>query len=160
MLYQSRAISFNLPFFLIFQSRTFHENGKRHQQAVENRLYEIKRKGAKDEKKSTLEEKWLQDMEEKAMSDYRKKDLGNNSDLTAQIFNQKRAQRDAEEEGKLLTFKIKPSSNIDYQIAHSTLVDYLAQVIYAKNCPTTLYCIFLIGMGSNDHHAKYQGVFP
>ena len=54
-------------------------------------------------------------MEEKAMSDYRKKDLGNNSDLTAQIFNQKRAQRDAEEEGKLLTFKIKPST-IDYQI--------------------------------------------
>ena len=77
---------------------------------MENRLYEIKRKGAKDEKKSTLEEKWLQDMEEKAMSDYRKKDLGNNSDLTAQIFNQKRAQRDAEEEGKLLTIKIKPSN--------------------------------------------------
>ena len=108
-------IKFRKPFHLIclfpliFQSRTFHENGKRHQQAVENRLYEIKRKGAKDEKKSTLEEKWLQDMEEKAMSDYRKKDLGNNSDLTAQIFNQKRAQRDAEEEGKLLTFKIKPS---------------------------------------------------
>ena len=107
-------------FFLIFQSRTFHENGKRHQQAVENRLYEIKRKGAKDEKKSTLEEKWLQDMEEKAMSDYRKKDLGNNSDLTAQIFNQKRAQRDAEEEGKLLTFKIKPST-IDYQIQCLTI---------------------------------------
>ena len=110
MSFQSKAISFKLPFFLIFQSRTFHENGKRHQQAVENRLYEIKRKGAKDEKKSTLEEKWLQDMEEKAMSDYRKKDLGNNSDLTAQIFNQKRAQRDAEEEGKLLTYKIKPST--------------------------------------------------
>ena len=67
---------------------------------MENRLYEIKRKGAKDEKKSTLEEKWLQDMEEKAMSDYRKKDLGNNSDLTAKIFNQKRAERDAEEEGE------------------------------------------------------------
>ena len=26
--------------------------------------------------------------------------------------------------------------------AHSSLVDYLAQVIYAKNCPTTFYCIF------------------
>ena len=25
---------------------------------------------------------------------------------------------------------------------HSSLVDYLAQVIYAKNCPTTFYCIF------------------
>ena len=25
---------------------------------------------------------------------------------------------------------------------HSSLVDYLAQVTYAKNCPTTFYCIF------------------
>ena len=25
---------------------------------------------------------------------------------------------------------------------HSSLVDYLAQVIYAKNCPTIFYCIF------------------
>ena len=25
---------------------------------------------------------------------------------------------------------------------HSSLVDYLAQVIDAKNCPTTFYCIF------------------
>ena len=25
---------------------------------------------------------------------------------------------------------------------HSSLVDYLAQVINAKNCPTTFYCIF------------------
>ena len=25
---------------------------------------------------------------------------------------------------------------------HSSLVDYLAQVMYAKNCPTTFYCIF------------------
>ena len=31
---------------------------------------------------------------------YRKKDLGNNSDLTAQIFNQKRAERDAETESE------------------------------------------------------------
>ena len=37
--------------------------------------------------------------------------------------------------------------------AHSSLVDYLAQVIYAKNYPP-------IGMGSYDHHAKYQDVFP
>ena len=27
-------------------------------------------------------------------------------------------------------------------VLHSSLVDYLAQVIYAKNCPTTFYCIF------------------
>ena len=26
--------------------------------------------------------------------------------------------------------------------AHSSLVEYLAQVINAKNCPTTFYCIF------------------
>ena len=26
--------------------------------------------------------------------------------------------------------------------SHSSLVDYLAQVINAKNCPTTFYCIF------------------
>ena len=25
---------------------------------------------------------------------------------------------------------------------HSSLVDYLAQVTYAKNCPTTFHCIF------------------
>ena len=25
---------------------------------------------------------------------------------------------------------------------HSSLVDYLAQVVYGKNCPTTFYCIF------------------
>ena len=43
---------------------------------------------------------------------------------------------------------------------HSSLEDYLAQVTYAKNCPTTFYCIFQIGMGSYDHRAKYQGVFP
>ena len=28
------------------------------------------------------------------------------------------------------------------QPGHSSLVDYLAQVIYAKKCPTTFYCIF------------------
>ena len=27
---------------------------------------------------------------------------------------------------------------------HSSLVDYLAQVIYAKNCPTSFYCIFRV----------------
>ena len=37
---------------------------------------------------------------------------------------------------------------------HSSLVDQLVQVIYAKNCPTTLLH-FPIGMGSYDHHEKY-----
>ena len=59
-------------------------------------------------------------------------------------------------------------------------LDNSAQLIYAKNYPTTFYCIFQwrpgiavsvtqvfsslspvsIGMGSYDHHEKYQGVFP
>ena len=41
------------------------------------------------------------------------------------------------------------------------LVHYLAQVIYAKNCPTTFYCIFQLvwTVGSYDHHPKYHGVF-
>ena len=29
-----------------------------------------------------------------------------------------------------------------YARIHSSLVDYLAHVKYAKNCPTTFYCIF------------------
>ena len=73
--------------FFLFQSVSFHENGRKHQQAVENRLYEIKKRGRKDEQKANLEEKWLQDIEKKAMNDYRKKDLGNNADITAQVFN-------------------------------------------------------------------------
>ena len=47
-----------------------------------------------------------------------------------------------------------------YWRPHSSLVEYLAQVIYAKNCPPFFYCIFqLVLTGSYDHHAKYQGVF-
>lgn len=79
------------------QSVSFHENGLRHRQAVENRLYEIKRKGRKDELKSNMEKKWLEEIEHKAMNDYRSKDLGNNADITAQIFNQKRAEREENE---------------------------------------------------------------
>ena len=33
--------------------------------------------------------------------------------------------------------KVFHSSNV-----HNSLVDYLTQVIYAKNCPITFYCIF------------------
>ena len=32
--------------------------------------------------------------------------------------------------------------DFDDAVSHSSLVDYLAQVIKAKNCPTTFYCIF------------------
>ena len=72
----------------------FHESGRRHQAAVATRLEEIGRKGAKDERKAKKQEEWLQKMEQAAMNDYRKKDLaGDNKDLTAAIFHQKRGQR-------------------------------------------------------------------
>lgn len=85
-------LKFSKRFHVIFQSISFHENGRRHQQAVENRLYEIKRKGKKDDLKAKREEDWLKDIERKAMNDYRSKDLGNNADITAKIFNQKRSE--------------------------------------------------------------------
>ena len=34
------------------------------------------------------------------------------------------------------------TGNVTISLQHSSLVDYLAQVIWAKNCPTTFYCIF------------------
>ena len=72
----------------------FHENGKRHQQAVKDRLRDIGQKGARDEKKTAKEDVWLKQMEQQAMKDYRAKDLQENSDLTAKIFNEKRCERD------------------------------------------------------------------
>ena len=38
--------------------------------------------------------------------------------------------------------QIMPITSIVASPHHSSLVDYLAQVINAKNCPTTFYCIF------------------
>ena len=39
---------------------------------------------------------------------------------------------------------------------HSSLVDYLAQVIHGNNYPSTFYCIFhLVWVHTYDHHAKY-----
>lgn len=78
-------------------SISFHENGRRHQQAVENKLYDIRKKGRLTDRKVEREEQWMKEIEAKAMKDYRSKDLeSKNSDITAQIFHQKRAQRDEE----------------------------------------------------------------
>lgn len=74
----------------------FHENGKRHQQAVKDRLRDIGQKGARDERKTAKEELWMKQIEQQAMKDYRAKDLQENSDLTAKIFNEKRCERDKE----------------------------------------------------------------
>ena len=42
-----------------------------------------------------------------------------------------------------------------------TMVDYLAQMIYlCKKLSHHFLLHFPIGIGSYDHHAKYQGVFP
>jgi hypothetical protein len=52
--------------------------------------------------------------------------------------------------------------SVDFKrfLSHSSLVDYLAQVIYAKKLSHHFLLHFPIGMGSYDHHTKYQGVFP
>ena len=44
--------------------------------------------------------------------------------------------------------------------AYPSLVDYLAQVKNAKKLSHHFLLHFLIGIGSYDHHTKYQGVFP
>ena len=68
-------------------------------------MRDIGQKGAKDEKKSAKEDQWLKQMEQQAMKDYRNKDLQDNSDLTAKIFNEKRGERDNESEKDVLQAK-------------------------------------------------------
>ena len=68
-------------------------------------MRDIGQKGAKDEKKSAKEDQWLKQMEQQAMKDYRNKDLQDNSDLTAKIFNEKRGERDSESEKDVLQAK-------------------------------------------------------
>ena len=47
------------------------------------------------------------------------------------------------------------------EVEDSSLVDYLAQVIYVcKKLSYHFLLHFPIGMSPYDHHAKYQGVFP
>nr|ACO15359.1 WW domain-binding protein 4 [Caligus clemensi] len=70
----------------------FHEGGKKHQMAVQNRLKEIRRKGLEDSRNSRSEAAMLQQMEEDAINSYRNKDLGANADITASILNKRRAE--------------------------------------------------------------------
>ena len=44
--------------------------------------------------------------------------------------------------GNILEPKVRIQQNLICSYTHSCLVDYLAQLIYAKNCPITFYCIF------------------
>ena len=61
-----------------------------------------------------------------------------------------------------LTFQVcnRPNKTKENTSQHSSLVDYFAQVIYAKKLSHQFLLYFPIGMGSYDHHAYYQGVFP
>eukprot|EP00096_Caligus_rogercresseyi_P008711 TRINITY_DN2809_c0_g1_i1.p1 TRINITY_DN2809_c0_g1~~TRINITY_DN2809_c0_g1_i1.p1 ORF type:complete len:329 (-),score=87.29 TRINITY_DN2809_c0_g1_i1:148-1134(-) len=70
----------------------FHEGGKKHQLAVQNRLKEICRKGIEDSRNSRSEAAMLQQMEENALNSYRTQDLTSNADITASIFNKRRAE--------------------------------------------------------------------
>ncbi|XP_040571817.1 uncharacterized protein [Lepeophtheirus salmonis] len=70
----------------------FHEGGKKHQMAVQTRLKDIRRKGMEDLRNSRDEAAMLRQMEEDALNTYRMKDLDSNSDITASIFNKRRAE--------------------------------------------------------------------
>ena len=68
-------------------SRQTHENGLRHKQAVEEKLSEIKRKQLVEAKSAKDEARWLKKMDEAALRDYKKKDIKNNQDFTAKLYN-------------------------------------------------------------------------
>ena len=64
-------------------SRDFHERGKRHQQAVKDKLTELKKKGVRDAKKQRETEGYLAEMERDALKKF-KKDLADNPELAKQ----------------------------------------------------------------------------
>jgi len=68
-------------------SRQIHENGTRHKAAVEEKLSEIRRKQVHDAKVAKDESHWLKKMEEAALRDYKKKDIKENRDFTAKLYN-------------------------------------------------------------------------
>jgi len=68
-------------------SRQIHENGVRHKQNVEEKLSEIRRKQIQDTKNAKDESHWLKKMEEAALRDYKKKDIKENRDFTAKLYN-------------------------------------------------------------------------
>lgn len=68
-------------------SRSIHENGKRHQESVEEKLSEMRKKQQTDAKNTKDEAHFLKKMEEAALKDYKKKDIGNNRDFTAKLYN-------------------------------------------------------------------------
>ena len=61
---------------------------------MSKRLSEIRHRSNLKDRKATKEGEWLAKMEAAALKDYRDKDLGQGSDLSARIFNEKKAERD------------------------------------------------------------------
>ena len=78
------------------QSIAFHENGKNHKFNASKRIDDIRRRGTQNDRQSKKEEQWIRQMEEAAMNDYRTKDLGSGSDISARVFNERKAEKDAQ----------------------------------------------------------------
>ena len=53
-----------------------------------------------------------------------------------------------------------PFGAIPPMTGHSTLVDYLAQVLNEKKTIPANFIALSFDMGTCNHKAKYQGVFP
>ncbi|XP_055387293.1 WW domain-binding protein 4 [Condylostylus longicornis] len=66
-------------------SVSFHENGKRHKAAIANRISEISRKTAKEEKEKNKVDHELRKMEEAALKAYAT-DISNKADITGQTL--------------------------------------------------------------------------
>lgn len=64
-------------------SRDFHERGKRHQQAVKDKLTDLKKKGVRDAKKEIENNVYMQEMEKEALKKF-KQDLEDNPELAKQ----------------------------------------------------------------------------
>lgn len=59
------------------------------------RLQEIRKKSSYKDRQDAKEAEWIQQMERNAMKDYRKKDLEGGHDLSARIFHERKAEKDA-----------------------------------------------------------------
>ena len=68
-------------------SQAGHEQGARHKKAVEDKLMEMKRQTAMNQKHQQDERHFLQRMEEAALRDYKHKDIQSNRDFTAKLYN-------------------------------------------------------------------------
>ncbi|TRY73853.1 hypothetical protein TCAL_01906 [Tigriopus californicus] len=76
----------------------FHESGRKHQLNTEKRLTDIRKRSTIQDKKAEKQAQWIEQMEAAALKDYRNKDLAQGADLSARIFHETKAQREAEKE--------------------------------------------------------------